>query len=129
MGGNLINYPDGIGTPTANLILIKIFLNSVILTPGAKFANADKSNFYLMMPLKQPEYAKIKINDILEEIIQQYDLQDKVTQDGWVYIQAEKGMYGLSQAGSLGHDLLDERLINAGYEQSKIVPELWRHKM
>ena len=28
MGGNLINYPDDVGTPTANLLLIKIFLNS-----------------------------------------------------------------------------------------------------
>ena len=35
MGGNLINYPDDVGTPTANLLLIKIFLNSVISTPGA----------------------------------------------------------------------------------------------
>jgi len=31
MGGNLINYPDDVGVPTANLLLIKIFLNSVIL--------------------------------------------------------------------------------------------------
>ena len=52
LGGNLINYPDDVGTPTANLLLIKIFLNSVILTPGAQFAMADISNFYLMMPLK-----------------------------------------------------------------------------
>ena len=52
MGGNLINYPDDVGTPTANLLLIKIFLNSVISTDGARFANADLSNFYLMTPLK-----------------------------------------------------------------------------
>ena len=32
MGGNLIDYPDDVGTPTANLLLIKIFLNSVIST-------------------------------------------------------------------------------------------------
>ena len=54
MGGNLINYPDDVGTPTANLLLIKIFLNSVISTKGAKFANADLANFYLMTPLKCP---------------------------------------------------------------------------
>ena len=29
-GGNLIHYPDDVGTPTADLLLIKIFLNSVI---------------------------------------------------------------------------------------------------
>ena len=62
MGGNLINYPEDVGTPTANLLLIKIFLNSVISTQGAKFAGADLANFYLMTPLKRPEYAKIKWN-------------------------------------------------------------------
>jgi len=30
MGGNLINYLEDVGTPTANLLLIKILLNSVI---------------------------------------------------------------------------------------------------
>jgi hypothetical protein len=45
MGGNLINYPDDVGTPTANLLLIKIFLNSVISMQGAKFAGADLANF------------------------------------------------------------------------------------
>jgi hypothetical protein len=66
MGGNLINYTEDVGTPTANLLLIKIFLNSVISTPGAKFANADISNSYLMTPLKRPEYAKIRLSDIPE---------------------------------------------------------------
>ena len=56
MGGNLINYPEDVGTPTANLLLIKIFLNSVILTQGAKFAGTDLANFYLMTSLKRPEY-------------------------------------------------------------------------
>ena len=51
MGGNLIHYPDDVGTPTADLLLIKIFLNSVISTPAARFANADISNFYLGMTL------------------------------------------------------------------------------
>ena len=44
-GGNLIHYPDDVGTPTADLLLIKIFLNSVISTKGARFATADLSNF------------------------------------------------------------------------------------
>ena len=52
MGGKPIHYPDDIGTPTADLTLIKIFLDSVILTPGARFANADISNFNLMTPLQ-----------------------------------------------------------------------------
>ena len=127
MGGNLINYPDDVGTPTANLLLIKIFLNSVISTPGARFATADISNFYLMTPLKRPEYAKIKLSDIPDEVIKEYRLHEKATPDGWVYIKAIRGMYGLPQSGSLGHDLLEQRLNQEGYYQSRIVPGLWRH--
>jgi hypothetical protein len=128
MGGNLINYPDDVGTPTANLLLIKIFFNSVVSTPEAKFANADISNFYLMTPLKRPEYAKIKLTDIPEEIIEEYKLREKATKDGWIYIKVIRGMYGLPQAGSLGHDLLESRLNEAGYYQSKIVPGFWKHQ-
>ena len=86
MGGNLINYPEDVRTPMANLLLIKIFINSVISTKGAKFANADLSNFYLMMPLKWPEYAKIKISDIPEEVIDEYKLGEKTTTDRYIYI-------------------------------------------
>jgi hypothetical protein len=37
-------------------------------------------------------------------------------------------MYGLPQAGSLGHDLLTQHLNDEGYFQSKIVPGFWKHK-
>ncbi len=41
LGGNLIHYPEDVRTPTANLLLIKIFFNSIILTDEAKFSMAD----------------------------------------------------------------------------------------
>jgi hypothetical protein len=37
-------------------------------------------------------------------------------------------MYGLPQAGSLGHDLLQKRLNKEGYFQSQIIPGFWKHK-
>lgn len=37
-------------------------------------------------------------------------------------------MYGLLQAGSLAHDLLEKRLNEAGYFKSLVVPGLWKHK-
>ena len=128
MGGNLINYPDDCGVPTANLLLIKIFLNSVISTKGAKFANADLANFYLMSPLKRPEYAKIKLTDIPEEVINEYKLRQLATPDGWVYVKVTRAMYGLPQAGSLGQDQLENRLNQEGYYQSQTVSGLWKHK-
>jgi hypothetical protein len=41
MGGNLVNYPGDCGTPTANLLLVKLLLNSVISTPNAKFTTLN----------------------------------------------------------------------------------------
>ncbi len=36
-GGDRINYPDGVGTPTADMLVFKCLINSVILTKGAKW--------------------------------------------------------------------------------------------
>ena len=102
-------------------------MNSVITMPGARFATANISNFYFMTPLKHPEFSKINIRDIQEEFIHQYNLCKKASFDIWVDIKVIRGMYGLPQAGSLGHDLIESRLNKEGYYQSKIVPGLWKH--
>ncbi len=41
MGGNLVNYPYDCGTPTADLLSIKLLFNSVISTRNAKFMTID----------------------------------------------------------------------------------------
>jgi hypothetical protein len=45
MGGNLVNYPINCGTPTANLLTVKLLPNSVISTPIAKFMTLDLKDF------------------------------------------------------------------------------------
>ena len=97
----------------AMLLLIKIFLNSVIFIPVACFMNIDLANFYLMTPLKKPEFAKIQLSNILEEIIQEYILHNKATPNGWIYIRCSYGKYGLPKAGSLRQDLLEQCLNEA----------------
>jgi hypothetical protein len=47
--------------------------------------------------------------------------------DGHVYIEVQKGMYGLPQAGILANQLLAQRLAIHGYHQTKFTPGLWRH--
>jgi len=126
LDGNLIHYPDDVGTPTADLLLIKNFLNSVISSDGAKFATADLSNFYLITPLKRPEYGRVKLIDIPDEIIEEYKLREKATSDGWVYFKVMWGMYGLPQSGSNSHDELKEHLNKEGYFNSLCVPALWK---
>jgi hypothetical protein len=55
-------------------------------------------------------------------------LHKKVTEEGYVYVEIQKGMYGLPQAGILAQELLEKRLNEHGYSQSKAVPGLWTHK-
>ena len=55
----------------------------------------DISNFYLMTPLKRPEYIRLKLTDIPEDIIVEYGLSNKASKDGSIYIETNKGMYGL----------------------------------
>jgi hypothetical protein len=87
----------------------------------------DISNFYLNLSLARPEYIQIKISDIPEEIINEYNLRNKVTESGHVHIKANKGMYGLPQAGLIANELLEKQLNEHGYCQSKLIPGLWTH--
>ena len=125
--GNLINHPGDNGTPTADLLTVKMLLNSVVSTPGAKFMTIDISNFYLNTPLDRPEYIKMKLSNFPEEIAEQYNLKEKETDDGYVYVEVRKGMYGLPQAGILAQELLEKRLNDQGYRQSKLTPGFWKH--
>ena len=128
VGGNKINYPGDVGTPTADMLLVKILFNSIISTEGAKFMTADIKNFYLMTPLKRWEYIKLRLSDIPDEIVKEYNLKEIATKDGSIYVEVRRGMYGLPQAGLLAQEQLIVNLKEHGYYQSKLVPGLWHHK-
>jgi hypothetical protein len=40
-GGDRVHYPFDAGTPTADLLTVKLLINSVISTPGARFFTMD----------------------------------------------------------------------------------------
>ena len=127
VGGDRINYPGEVATPTAEMLTAKLLFNSVISTPGAKFMTMDISNFYLMTPLPRPEYLRLKLDDIPTEIIKEYRLDLLAEPDGTIYVLVRLGMYGLPQAGLLANELLEKRLNAHGYHQRKLVPGLWKH--
>eukprot|EP00804_Cyclotella_cryptica_P000513 CCRYP_018519-RA/>CCRYP_018519-RA protein AED:0.45 eAED:0.57 QI:0/0/0/1/0/0/3/0/153 len=94
-GGNLVNYTGDVGTPTEDLLLIKIFLNSL----GFGFAKGT-------------------LSDIPEKVIDQYKLRKKAIRDSWVYIRIVARMYSLLQSGSLDNGLLESRLNKEGCFQT-----------
>jgi hypothetical protein len=55
-GGDRVHYPGDAGTPTADLLTVKLLINSIISTTGAKFMTLDIKDFYLNTPMARYEY-------------------------------------------------------------------------
>jgi hypothetical protein len=51
-----LHYPDKVITPTSDLSAVKLLLNSIISTPGTRFATFDLKDFYLGTPMMRKEY-------------------------------------------------------------------------
>ena len=61
-----------------------------------------------------------------DEIITHYKIKD-IEDDGYVYCDIQRGMYGLAEAGVLDNKLLPSRLEREGYYQCQFTSSLWRH--
>jgi hypothetical protein len=105
VGGDRIEYPGDKSTRTAGLTTAKNLINSVISTLGAKFLVIDIKKIYLNTPLGRFEYMVINLSSFPQESIDKYNLM-KLAHDGKVYIEIQKSMYGLPQAGILTNELL-----------------------
>jgi len=111
VGGDRLNIPGDCGMPTIDMVTVKLHLNSVISTEGARYCTIDLKDFYLMTTMTRPEYMHMKIKDLPEEFVTMYNLTNKAT----------------PQAGILAQELLEQRLNKHGYHQSPITPGLCRH--
>jgi hypothetical protein len=128
VGGNRILFPGNVSTPTVELLTVKMHLNSVISTPGARYCTFDIKDFYLMTPMERPEFMRMKLSDLPEDFVKLYNLTNIADGNGVVYVKIQKGMYGLPQAGILANKLLEQQLNEHGYRQSPTTPGLWKHE-
>ena len=94
VGGNLINYPGNVSTPTYVTSTAKMLFNSTVYTPGAQFMCVDVKDFYLNIPMESYKYMWLPTDLIPEEIIDQYNLRPLVN-NGRVYMDIKKSMYSL----------------------------------
>ncbi len=109
------------------MVTVKLHLKSVISTKGACYCTIDLKDFYLMTPMACPEYMRMKLKDLSAEVVELYNLPNKVNSNGYIHIKIQKGMYGLPQAGILAQELFKKRLNKHGIRQSPITPGLWCH--
>ena len=83
VGGDRIVCLYDVSTTKSDLPTIKMLWNSVLSTPGAKYFTLDISNFYLGTPMDRPEYTRIPIKIIPQDVIDKYKLNE-IEENGWV---------------------------------------------
>ena len=97
---NQLEYKGDASTKTAGLDTAKILFNSIISMPGAKLMTMDISNMYLNMPLKDFQYRRFHIDLIPEEVIEEYNIRDKVDRTnnmGGYTVKFERPFTGLKE--------------------------------
>jgi hypothetical protein len=127
IGGDVLDYSGDVATSTADITTFKILINSTLSTKDAAMRMMEIKNYYLGTPLPRFEYMKMLLSRFPDEIIQKYNL-NALAVDGWVYIEIQKGMYGLKQAELLTNQLLQTCLAPFGYYPAWHTPGLWLHK-
>jgi hypothetical protein len=83
VGSNCITYPRDCGTPTVDMVMVKIHLNSIVSTKGAHYCTINPKDFYLNTPMACPELPK--------EFARIYKLHDLANINGFISIKIQKG--------------------------------------
>jgi hypothetical protein len=100
--------------------------SSVLSTEGAKYMSLDIKNVCLSVPLDRYKYMKNPLALFPALTIQQYNLHTHAL-NGFVYIEMQRAVWGLPQAGILANKLLRKWLLPHGYYECANTPGLWKH--
>jgi hypothetical protein len=98
IGGDRIAYPFDTTAVTAEMESLKILLNCMI-SEHANWSTIDLTDFYLGTALSHPEYIRIPLRLIPENVIAFYNLQPFISGNA-LFCSVHKTHYGLPQAGS-----------------------------
>ena len=105
VGGDKLSYDADAGSTVASLLETKLILNSTISDAvlGARFMCADLKDYFLATFMANQEIMKIHYKYFPEDIRIKYNLDSKLSSDGYIYIKIKKGMYGLKQAAVMAY--------------------------
>ena len=128
VGGNLLDFKGNTRAPTESVTTEKCVFRSVVSTPGARCLLDDIKIFYLDNILPDPEFMRIHLKIIPQEIIDAYNLTSLVNDQGCIYMLIDKGMYGLKLAGIIANQELVKHMAPIGYHPMQHTPGLWFHE-
>ena len=73
-GGNLIDYPGEVSTPTSDLTTMKLHVNSAIPDVKSRYICMDMKYFCLNNKMDGAEYIMIQISMIPQEFVDKYNI-------------------------------------------------------
>ena len=103
VGGDKLDYPHDIALPTAALLDSNLFNNSTISDHkkyGSKFFSIDMKDF-LQTIMDIPEYIQIHKQYFSLEFVKEFQLQNLIKADNFVYCEIPKDVQSLSQITQL----------------------------
>jgi hypothetical protein len=125
IGGDRIAYPFDTTAVTAEMESLKILLNCMI-SEHANWSTLDLTDFYLGTDLPHPEYIRIPLRLIPENVIAFYNLQPFISGNA-LFCSVHKTHYGLPQAGALSQQRLFQHLRKNGYYPIPSSPSVFRN--
>ena len=79
-----MHFPWDCGTPTVDMLTFKLLLKSI-----------DVKDFYLNTPTPRSEYIRLKLSDLPDKVIHQYNLRGKLGKGDYIYTEIHRGIYRL----------------------------------
>ena len=86
-GGERIICSWDCGSPTVDMLTVKLILNSIVLTTDESFVTIDIKDLYLSMPIPRYKYMRLKLSDLPDNVFRQYNLREKLTKDRYFYTE------------------------------------------
>ena len=126
-GGDKVDYPGDPSSPAVSITNAKLHINSTIsdAKKGARYLCLDITKFYFGNPLTYFQYIRVHFSLIPLEVRDEYNLTAE--DDGYVYFEVRRGIYGLKEAGLIAFTTLVTNLAPFGYLTMQFTPGLWRY--
>jgi len=113
---------------TAEIVAVKIFLNSVVSDDDTEMITADLQDAYLSedLPPGESEYLSLLVSHFPSDCREEFGISH-LSETTIIYYQILKGLYGMPQAGLLYQTGLIHHLSQYGYHMSLTTPCLFYH--
>lgn len=115
--GNQIVYAGDVSTPTVEMMTVKMHLNSMISTKGARYCTIDIKDFFLNTPMDRPEFMRMKITDLPPAFVL-YNLNDIADNSGqWngVHKNSKRNVWPTARG------ILSTEIIGTAFERAQIL--------